>query len=205
MKYDAIVVASGVGSRANLGYNKVLYKMSNGKTVLENACQLFLLDEDCRKVIVVTSDDIFKHEKVVVVGGGAKRSDSVLNGLKAADSEYVLIHDGARPYLSKKALEDIKEAVVKTGAAILAHKCKDTVKKVINGKIVSTIDREEIYLAETPQAFLLKDLLRANEMAAGKNVTDDASIMEMAGYEVSVVENLDNNPKLTLKADFKEI
>lgn len=204
MKYDAIVVASGVGSRANLGYNKVLYKMNNGKTVLENACHLFLMDDDCQKVIIVTSDDVFEDEKVIKVKGGQRRMDSVLNGLRVAESEYVLIHDGARPYLSQRALDDIKSEVVKTGAAILAHKCKDTVKKVVDGKIVNTIDREEIYLAETPQAFRLKDLLRANEMVFD-NVTDDASIMEMAGYDVSVVENFDNNPKLTLKADFKEI
>lgn len=206
MKYDAIVVASGIGSRAKLGYNKVLYQMKNGKTVLENACQLFLMDEDCEKVIVVSDAKNFEHPKLIWTSGGLKRSDSVYQGLILAESEYVLIHDGARPFLSQRALAALKEEVIRTDAAILATKCKDTVKRVIAGKIIETINREEIYLAQTPQAFRRELLLSANRnLSADANVTDDASIMELAGHEVSIVENLDSNPKLTLKADFEEI
>ena len=109
MKYDAIVVASGVGKRANLGFNKVLFVMKNNKTVLENACSLFFEDEDCEKVIVVTNDEIdFANDKMLIVDGGKERYDSVSNGLKEVTNEYVLIHDGARPFLCKEDLEKLK-------------------------------------------------------------------------------------------------
>ena len=110
MKYDAIVVAAGKGKRAELGFNKILFKMKNGKTVIENVLDIFLDDKDCQKIILVTDEEIVSKNKLVVVTkGGEERIDSVENGLALVESEYVLIHDGARPFLNKKALEEVKE------------------------------------------------------------------------------------------------
>lgn len=206
MKYDAIVVAGGVGKRANLGFNKVLFKMKNGKTVLENACSCFIEDNDCLKVIVVTNEDIkIASNKVSIVKGGKERYESVLNGLALVTSPYVLIHDGARPFLDIEDLNNLKEVVSKDNYAILAKKAVDTIKYVDDGYIDKTIDREHIYYALTPQAFKSDDLKKAYENIDLKGITDDASIMEKCGYKVKIVECKHSNIKLTNKEDFLNI
>jgi len=203
MKYDAIVVASGIGKRADLGFNKVLFVMKNGKTVLENSCHLFIEDEDCGQVIVVTNEDIkFDNSKVKVISGGKERYNSVLNGLNEVKSDYVLIHDGARPFLSKSDLEKVKEAVFKYDGALLAIKATNTIKYVEDGFIKETINRENIYGAQTPQAFKVDLLRKAFSMIDLSGITDDASVFEKAGYPVRIVEGESYNIKLTNKEDF---
>ena len=134
MKYDVVIVASGKGERAKLGSNKVFFKMADGKTVLEHSASLFIQDDDCQKIIIVTSQDcidsVFKHDKVTCVLGGKERRNSVENGLNEVSSEYVLIHDAARPFLHKQALQDVKKEVEKSKATILARKATDTIKVV---------------------------------------------------------------------------
>jgi len=207
MKYDAVVVAGGKGIRAGLGYNKAFFVMENGKTVLENACSLFLQDEDCNNVIVVTSKDcldlVFKNDKVKLAIGGALRKDSVANGLKMVTSEYVLIHDAARPNLNTVALDLLKDKLNSVDAAILAHQAIDTVKQVVNDKIVKTIDRNSIYLAETPQGFKTSLILYCYNRCEDIEFSDDASLVESLGYDVYVVNDIYPNQKMTLKADFK--
>ena len=156
MKYDVIIVASGKGLRAGLGYNKVFYRMKDGKRVIDHSLELFGNDEDCERIIVVTNEefiDELKDENVILVKGGKERKDSVRNGLDKATSEYVFIHDGARPFLRKESLEALKEKVVETDAALLGRMAFDTIKEVKDGKVVRTLDRRNIFLAETPQAF----------------------------------------------------
>lgn len=206
MKYDAIIVAGGVGKRADLGFNKVLFKMKNGKTVLENACSCFIEDDDCLKVIVVTNEDIkIASNKVNIVKGGKERYESVLNGLALVTSPYVLIHDGARPFLDIEDLNNLKEAVSKDNYAILAKKAVDTIKYVNDDYIDKTIDREHIYYALTPQAFKSVDLKKAYENIDLRGITDDASIMEKYGCKVKIVESKRPNIKLTNKEDFLNI
>lgn len=209
MEYDVVLVASGKGVRARLGYNKDFFEMKDGRTIVEHSASLFVKDKDCKKIIVVTSknylDLVFKHKKVVTTLGGKERKDSVCEGLKLATSEYVLIHDGNRPFLKKQALEALKKEVVKKKATILAKKVVDTVKRVEKGKIVNTIDRNYIYLAETPQAFktsLIKDCFNKCENIS---FTDDASLVESLGYNVYIVEDKFNNKKLTTEADFENL
>ena len=206
MKYDAIVLGGGIGKRADLGFNKVLYKMKNGKTVLNNACDIFLNDEDCEHVIVVCNFDIdFINDKLIVTGGGDQRYESVLNGLKLVTSDYVLIHDGARPFLDKEDLDNLKDEVVKYDFALLAKKAIDTIKYVNDGFVDKTIDREHIYYALTPQGFKSDLLKKAYSSIDLLGITDDASVLEKMGYKVRIVECNHDNHKLTLKDDFKNI
>ena len=205
MKYDAIVVASGKGSRMRLSFNKVFLTIGN-KTILERACQLFLEDDDCRKVVIVTQKENFdltpQHEKIALTEGGAERKDSVCSGLALCESPYVLIHDGARPFLEKPDLENLKAALKECDAAILARKSTETVKKVADGKIVGTLDREELMFAQTPQGFrrkLLKEAYKA--LGDSANYTDDASVVEAFGREVRVVTGSPRNRKITYIED----
>ena len=205
MKYDAIVVAGGLGKRADLGQNKVLYKMKNGKTVIETSCHLFIEDEDCQKVILVINDDIdFDSDKVMIVEGGKERFDSVANGLKEVSAEYVLIHDGARPFLDKEDLESVKKEVTIHEAEILAKKSTNTIKYSKDGFIEKTIDRNNIYEAETPQAFKT-DLIKEVYKNLTGVITDDAYLVEKTGRKVKLVESKHKNCKLTSKEDFENL
>lgn len=209
MKYDVVIVASGKGERAKLGYNKAFFKMKDGKTVLEHSASLFIEDNDCEKVVIVTSRDcfeaVFSNDKVVVVEGGKERRNSVENGLKEVNSEYVLIHDAARPFLHKEALEDVKREVEKSKATILARRAIDTIKIVHDLKISSTIDRNNVFMAETPQAFETGLIKNCYKDSANINFTDDASLVESLGHTVTITEDNFDNKKLTIDSDFINI
>ena len=206
MQYDAVIVASGKGTRANLGYNKVLYVLENDKSVLENACHLFIEDKDCQKIILVTNDEVdFACDKMIIVEGGEKRSDSVINGLKEVESEYVLIHDGARPFLEKEDLENVKKDTKKYDAALLVCKSTDTIKYSESEFVEKTINRNYIYRAQTPQGFKTELIKKAYEYVEkeGCLYTDDASVVEEYGHKVKMTIGSPNNIKLTYKEDFK--
>lgn len=209
MKYDAIIVASGKGERANLGYNKAFFKMRDGRTVLQCSASTFIDDEDCKNIIVVTNeeclDKVFKNDKVITTIGGAERKDSVENGLKKVSSEYVLIHDAARPFLNKQSLEELKKQIEINNAAILAKKAVDTIKVVKDNKIEKTLDRNTIYMAETPQGFKTDLIKDCYAKCANINFTDDASLAESLGYDVYIVEDKFDNKKLTTQADFENL
>ena len=209
MFYDVVIVASGKGQRANLGYNKAFYKMKDGRTVLECSASLFIEDEDCKNIIVVTNEEyieqVLKNDKVICTIGGKERRNSVENGLNLVQSEYVLIHDAARPFLNRLSLEDLKKELETSGACILAKKATDTIKVVENNKIVKTLDRNSIYMAETPQAFKSDLLKKCYKESENIIFTDDASLVESLGYEVSIVEDKFNNKKLTNEMDFIDL
>lgn len=209
IKYDAIVVASGKGARLNLGYNKVFYKLDENTTILDMASRCFVEDEDCQNVIVVTNEEEFdlvkNNPKLVLVQGGKLRMDSVLNGLAKVKSDYVLIHDGARPYLDKHDLDNLKKALEDEEASILAVKVKETVKVVDDGYINKTLNRNQIYLAQTPQGFKTSAIINAFQKAKGVNIefTDDASIAEYSGIKVKIVEGSYRNNKITYLDDLR--
>lgn len=206
MKYDAIIVANGIGKRAELGFNKVLYIMKNGKTVLENACHLFFEDDDCEKVIIVTGEEIdFVHPKMIIIEGGKERCHSTFNGLKEVTSPYVLIHDGVRPFLSKEDLENLKKTLEGKDGALLAHKATDTIKYVENGVIKKSIDRKCIYHALTPQGFKSDVLRQAFDKVSLEGITDDGQLVELLGKDVYIVEGDKQNIKLTNREDFENI
>lgn len=207
MKYNAIVVASGKGERANLGFNKVFFVMKNNKTVLENACSTFVNDEDCSKIIVVCDEEekVFKNDKVVTTKGGIKRANSVYNGLLLCDAEYVFIHDGARPFLDTEDVNKLKEEIVRYDGVMLAKKAIDTIKLTKEGMVVQTLDRENIYQALTPQAFKTNLIKEAYDTLDVSNCTDDASVFEKFNHKVKVVEGKTSNIKLTTAEDFKNI
>lgn len=204
MKYDVVIVAGGKGKRAKLGYNKAFFVMENNKTVIENCADIFINDKDCAQVIVVINETLpFTNEKVICVNGGKERRDSVQNGLDLVTADYVLIHDGARPYLNKKALNKVKKEVINKKAVVLGKKATDTIKVVKNNRIEKTLDRNTIYLAETPQAFKTSLIKKCYKNCADINFTDDGSLVESLGYKVYIVEDEFDNKKLTRPEDFK--
>ncbi len=212
MKYDCIITAAGSGKRSELEYNKVFHKLSN-ETVIELSAKHFINDPDCHKVIIVISKDelsLFEElnmdAKVVFVSGGKERSDSVSNGLAQVESPYVMVHDGARPYLSEVSLNLVKSNLLNNDGVVLMTESIDTSKIVIDGYIEKTIDRSILYNAQTPQAFKTSILKEAYRKLKNSNikVTDDAQVVEVfTSAKIKVVEGDYNNIKLTVSEDFK--
>lgn len=207
MNYDVIIVASGKGVRANLGYNKVFYEMKNGKRVLDCSIDLFKEDEDCKRIIVVTNKEDFEYidGAVIKVEGGDERKDSVFNGLKEVISDYVFIHDGARPFIRKENIEDIKNSLKDNDAVCLGSIALDTIKLIDGDDIVETIDRNKVFIAQTPQAFKTSLIKDCYEKCKDLLFTDDSSLVESLGYKVKVVLNNFDNHKLTKEDDFLDL
>lgn len=211
---DVVVPAAGVGKRMQLNYPKQ-YALIGSKTVLEHTVDSLLKAPFVGNIIIGISkgDEYFKdlplsqNKRIIVGFGGKERSDTVLNCLDKVQSEYVMVHDAARPLISVEDLKALSEYVghKEVDGAILACKVADTIKKVENGVIVKTVPRDDLYRAYTPQLFntaLLKQSL-TKAYQEGKCVTDDASAMELYGYKVAIVEGRSDNFKLTTPDDLK--
>lgn len=143
---------------------------------------------------------------VALIEGGATRQDSVLNAVRAANSEWVLVHDAARPCVSRAIIEATLQAATATSAAIAALPVSDTVKRAApDGSIEQTLNRDEIWLAQTPQVFRREPFLAALQSARndGWQGTDCASIMERAGHKVMLVAGESNNLKVTYADDLR--
>lgn len=213
MKYTALIVAAGSGSRVGLGYNKLLYKFENGNTILEETIQIFMKDARCQQVVVVSSGEdmeVFTNlctaGKVVFVLGGETRQQSVYNGLKAVKEDFVLIHDGARPWLSKECIDRILDTLETNPACLLTVPVKDTIKEVKDGYVVQTLKRSDLKQAQTPQAFETSVILNSycKAMKQGIEATDDAQVCELCSdVRVKEVEGCYENIKVTTIEDLK--
>lgn len=210
MNYSAIVLCAGKGSRSGLTYNKMLYRFKN-KTVYEMSMEIFLNDERCKQIVVVTKEEelddlkkLISSKKIDYVFGGKERQDSVYNGLQVVKEDYVLIHDGARPYLKKENIDDILECLNKNDACLLVVPVKDTIKVCIDGNILKTLPREQLVQAQTPQAFKTELIKRCYQKGKDKNyiATDDASLVEyFENIEVKAVLGSYSNIKITTPDD----
>lgn len=204
----AIITAGGTSSR--FGSNKLLEKI-NDKTVIQTTIEKFL--EHVDEIIIPTHYEVEKHilecfntPKIKFALPGETRQRSVYNALEvAAPCEYVLIHDGARAFVSEEIiLRAIRQVRVKN-AVVVGVLAVDTIK-ICNKhkKIIETPLRENVFHAQTPQAFLYEtifDVHKKLDMADGLNFTDDASMLEHLGEDVYMIEGEYSNIKITTKND----
>lgn len=213
-----IVPAAGVGKRMEADIPKP-YMQLGKHTVLEHTLSCFSGFSGLSEIIVSTSDPFKEQTEEIlqrlfpgyvtrVVQGGAERQDSIFNALETVGEEIdlVAVHDAVRPFVSKSAVNNCLDAAFKTGGAILGVPVKDTIKKVgSKNQVLGTPDRSELWQAQTPQIFRRHILLKAykNARHTGAIGTDDASLVEMAGGEIQVVEASRDNFKLTYPLDFK--
>ena len=145
--------------------------------------------------------------RISIVAGGAERRDSVYNGLMKlpAECDWVMIHDGVRPFASAGLIKAAWEGAQATGACIAAVPSTDTVKRARDGLVLETLSRDEIWLVQTPQVFRKQIILAAYEKAveAGWTGTDDASFVERLGVHVSIVLGERSNVKVTTPEDLQ--
>jgi len=189
-----------------------------GIPLLIHALRVFDAATGISEIIVVVPEedrDHCRHEVLPpyhlkkltqVVGGGPRRQDSVYNGFRAADphSSIILVHDAVRPFLTVSLVNSVVESAEKHGAAIVAIPMRDTVKRVTSNQIIEkTLDREGLWLAQTPQAFRKALLEEAHHrgQSTGCEATDDAFLVEQLGHPVAIVTGSSDNIKITRPED----
>lgn len=208
---DVILPAAGVGSRMGLGFPKQ-YLQIDGKTVLEHTVDAIFSSEYVHNIIIgVSREDSyiqrihFQHpSRIVLTEGGQERSDTVRLALASVTTDFVMVHDAARPFVRKSDLNNLVESLSNDDVGgILACKISDTIKKVSNSEIISTVPRHDLYRAFTPQMFRTALLLKVLNFVYenGIAVTDDASAFEALGLKVKIIEGHSDNIKLTTSED----
>lgn len=212
-----ILTAAGSGTRMGGNIPKQYLKV-NGEMIIQKTLRTFdnhhLIDdiylvvkredmEFCRKELAV---DGFLKLKAIVEGGPTRQA-SVYNGLRIIKQipDYILIHDGVRPFVSEDEITKLIEAIEIFGAATLGVPVKDTVAKVEGGFIKENLDRNHLYSIQTPQGFLFGELLAAHKKAKkdGFDATDDGGLVKRAGAKVTIVKGSYDNIKITTREDLK--
>lgn len=209
-----IIVAAGASTRMK-GLNKQLLELNGVPVIIQSLLRFENSSVIKNIILVIRTEDLFELQMLTekymitklsdIVCGGATRQESVLKGLERlqkSDSK-VLIHDGARPFVSDTVITNVTEALDKYSAVTCAVRVKDTIKRVDeNGLVKNTLDRNTLVAVQTPQGVWVDKYLEAIKKA--ENVaafTDDSSIMEAAGYEVACVEGSYKNIKITTPED----
>lgn len=212
MHVTAIIAAGGRGARFGGPQPKQL-SLLGGRPILQHSVGAFLNHPGISDVIVALPDDLAAQppdyvrtsaKPLQIVAGGARRQDSVARAFAriAANCELVIIHDAARPLVSADLIRRTIDAASASGAAIAAIRATDTVKRAGADRIVTaTLPRDEIFLAQTPQAFRVQVLRDA--LAIADDATDEAALAERAGHHVSVVEGDPRNLKVTTADDLE--
>lgn len=208
MKINAIITAGGTSSRFG-NKNKLLEKVY-GKEIIKYTIDAFEtsnVDEIvvCSHISIMDElKQLFKdYPKVVFTEGGSTRQQSVYNGLKFSNCDYVIIHDGARPMITTDMINHCIEMVKDMKALTVATKTIDTIKEVENGKIIRTIDRSKLYNTQTPQAFEYKIIKYAHDTLKDQNFTDDAGMLEALGETVYILDGSYKNIKITTQFDIE--
>jgi len=220
MMTSAIIVAAGKGIRMGDNVRKQ-YLLLDGRPLISHTIAVF---DECNMIdeiflVVPEEDFVFCNENILnqqnfqkktrLVPGGARRQDSVYNGLLAIDNimdnnSIVVIHDGVRPFISPEQLTECITCANDYDACIFGIPAYDTLKRVnSSGFIENTIERNTIWLAQTPQAFKYNLIRRAHENAlrAGIKGTDDAMLVELLETKVKIINGSRCNVKITTKED----
>lgn len=216
-KVAVIIAAAGKGKRMGGSLPKQYIKIGGEPVILRTLRTFSVMDEiDCVFVVadrehiercrdMISGSGMKKVE--AVIPGGDERQDSVYNAIQEINRllpgvEYVLIHDGARPFIDEDTVRTVLDAAAKNGAAAACVAVKDSLRRSRSGGS-SSVNRDEYYAVQTPQGFKKSILIEAYDraMKEGFKGTDDASLVERAGYEVEIVKGDYRNIKITTKED----
>ncbi|QPQ33843.1 2-C-methyl-D-erythritol 4-phosphate cytidylyltransferase [Lysinibacillus sp. JNUCC-52] len=214
MQYEVVLPAAGSGKRMGAGQNKLFLELL-GKPILIHTLEVFEQDENCTGIwlAVKPEERAFIREMLASYGiskvkglpdGGAERQHSVHSCMKEMEQvDIVLVHDAARPFITHAIIANLVQSAHDFGAAIAGVRAKDTMKKVRDGIIEETVDRESLWMIQTPQAFRFDLIVEAEDVAekVGFLGTDEAMLVERLGHAVHIVESTYENVKMTTKED----
>lgn len=211
-----IIVAAGTGSRMKKDINKQFIKLDNKEIIAYTIDKFYINDEIDDIVVVIKTDEEdyfkknilekYKFKNIKIAYGGEERQDSVYNGIQKLDKncEVVLVHDGARPFVTEEIINNSIQEAKKHNAVVVGVKVKDTIKVVgEEGNIVDTPNRKYLWSVQTPQVFKYDIITKAYENAYNENYygTDDAMLVEKIGYDVKMIEGSYDNIKITTQED----
>jgi len=214
-KVSVIILAAGSGSRFG---EKKQFKKLNEKPIWVYSLNTFIRSKCVDELILVIPNDSIETLKksqvfislnnkhsIELVSGGESRKDSVINGLKAVKktNDIVCIHDAARPFIKASYIKHSIDACSEFDGAIIAIPAVDTVKKADNKLIKNTIDREFLWMAQTPQTFKKEKLLYAIKNFSHLNITDESMLMEEANFKIKLIEGDQSNFKITNEIDWE--
>lgn len=217
MKITAIIPAAGSGSRYSKVKNKLLESL-NGMPVIINTLKTIADVNTINEIIISTSPDLIDEIKNIVekysiekvkgvVLGGKTRQESVFLALKYINNnpDFVLIHDAARPLISKEIISDSISTAIAKGACVVAVPVKDTIKSVnmSTNFIKSTLNRQELWSIQTPQVFNYSQLLNGHIKYCNESFTDDSGIIEKLNIPVQIVMGSYKNIKITTEEDLE--
>jgi 2-C-methyl-D-erythritol 4-phosphate cytidylyltransferase len=213
---SAVVVAAGRSQR--MGFDKLLTPLGGKPLLLHTIERLLRTQSPAEIILVVRPGSEEEMEKLVeplrsqgvirLVPGGEKRQDSVQAGLNAVpdSSEFVLVHDAARPFVTRELIDVVLAAARLSDAAVCGAPCSDTLKEVAEeGLVLKTLDRSRLWTVQTPQIFRTSLLRQAYDRAlsSGATFTDDTAVVENMGHPVRIVLYHGINFKVTTPADWK--
>ncbi len=211
MKFYAIIVGGGTGSRMQSDLPKQ-FMLLQGRPVLMHTIEAFYNSEIKPEIILVLNVDFHSYwEELCIkynfqipcqlVKAGSNRFYSVKNGLKAIKGRAIVaIHDAVRPLVSARLIKDTFEQSMNFGTAVAALKSQDSVRQ-LNGESTVHLNREDIYLIQTPQVFKSNILIKAYKQDYRNEFTDDASVVERSGVNIHLVEGENRNLKITFPED----
>jgi 2-C-methyl-D-erythritol 4-phosphate cytidylyltransferase len=219
-KFTAIITAAGSGSRFSGNSKTKSLKQFinlNGKPVLLYSLLVLEKNKYVNEIIISANKKYFDYihnlasannitKLTKLVEGGKTRFESVRNAFRQIklNKGFILIHDAARPNIDKEFVNNLALQAFKKGEVIPALKIPETIKRVKKGKVKETMDRENLWLVQTPQIFSSKVLLKSYKKARKKiNFTDEAAMVEAAGFNVYIAEGKKENIKITTQEDLK--
>jgi len=214
MQYEVVLPAAGSGKRMGAGQNKLFLKLLE-KPILIHTLEVFQQDPFCtgiwlavkpeERIYIQELLDEYRITKVKgLPDGGAERQHSVHSCMKEMEQvDIVLVHDAARPFITHAIIANLVQSAHEFGAAIAGVRAKDTMKKVRNGVIEETVDRDSLWMIQTPQAFRFDLIVEAEDVAekVGFLGTDEAMLVERLGHIVHIVESSYENVKMTTQED----
>ncbi|MCP5505639.1 MAG: 2-C-methyl-D-erythritol 4-phosphate cytidylyltransferase [Chlamydiales bacterium] len=205
MNLSLILLAGGKGTRMESSTPKVFLPLKE-KPLILHSYDLFASMGEIKEIVVVCPK-AFRHyfpENTLFALPGKERQDSVQNGFSKCSGEVILIHDGARPFISREEVQKLLREGLPVGAATLGAPTKNTIKQVGPTSLVEkTLDRSLLYEMYTPQ-LLRRDLLEKGlQKAEGQTFTDDVALAELLGHPVKIVTGSCRNMKVTTPIDLK--
>ena len=212
MERHAIIVAGGKGLRMDSEIPKQFLRI-DGVPIIVLTIQRFLhFDPKLRVVVVIPEKDECLWESIrqefllgiplITTFGGTQRFDSVKNGLNKIDEGLVAIHDAVRPFVEFKTIQTSFESAKKTGSGVAAVDLKDSIREVVKGRN-KYVDRSKFKIIQTPQTFRVREIKQAFKIVKDSSFTDDATVFEMGGFEVSLVPGSYSNRKITTVEDLR--
>lgn len=213
-KVTAILLVAGNSSRYGQNRNKN-FEIINGKTILSYSLNEFNKNENIDNIIIaVKQNEIPKVKQIIekeqftknikIINGGKTRAESVYNCIKNTNSDIVIIHDGARPLIKQEYINKCIENIDEFKGVTIGVKSKDTIKIANeNNMVISTTNRKNTWMIQTPQCFDRQTLLEMHEKYKSADVTDDCELLEKDNYKIKIIEGDYTNIKITTYDDFE--